>query len=410
MDDSMREITIDRLGREGDGLAGGIRAAFTLPGEQVRGPVAAGRMAPVEILAPSPERVAPVCRHFGACGGCALQHASDDFLAGWKEGTIARALAARGLACEIRPTLTSPPRSRRRAVLAGRRTRKGAVVGFHGRRSEELVAVSECHLVGPAILAVLPALAVLTRAAASRSGEVRFTVTEGPAGLDIDGAGGRRPSGEAVADFLGHADAAAVARLAWEGEPLAQHRPPLQPMGSAHVVPPPGAFLQATQEGAAALVDAVRDCLGPARRVADLFAGCGTFALPLAETAEVHAVEAESAMLAALDAGWRGAPGLRRVSTEARDLFRRPLLPAELARFDGVAFDPPRAGAEAQAQALAASGVPRIAAVSCNPASFARDAAILVVGGYRLDWVRPVDQFRWSGHVELAAQFTRSRP
>ncbi|HRW14225.1 class I SAM-dependent RNA methyltransferase [Amaricoccus sp.] len=410
MDDSMREITIDRLGREGDGFAGRIRAAFTLPGERVRGPVAAGRMAPVEILAPSPERVAPVCRHFGACGGCALQHGSDAFLAGWKEGTIARALAAQGLAAEIRPVLTSPPRSRRRAVFAGRRTRKGAVVGFHGRRSEELVAVSECHLVRPAILAVLPALAVLTRAAASRLGEVRFTVTEGPAGLDIDGAGGRRPSGEAVADFLGHADAADVARLAWEGEPLAHRRPPLQPMGAAHVVPPPGAFLQATQEGAAALVDAVRDCLGPARRVADLFAGCGTFALPLAETAEVHAVEAEPAMLAALDAGWRGAPGLRRVSTEARDLFRRPLLPAELARFDGVAFDPPRAGAEAQAQALATSGVPRIAAVSCNPASFARDAAILVAGGYSLDWVRPVDQFRWSGHVELAAQFTRSRP
>ena len=410
MDDSMREITIDRLGREGDGFAGGIRAAFTLPGERVRGPVAAGRMAPVEILAPSPERVAPVCRHFGACGGCALQHGSDAFLAGWKAGTIARALAARGLAAEIRPVLTSPPRSRRRAVFAGRRTRKGAVVGFHGRRSEELVAISECHLVRPAILAVLPALAVLTRAAASRSGEVRFTVTEGPAGLDIDGAGGRRPSGAAVADFLGHADAADVARLAWEGEPLAHRQPPLQPMGAAHVVPPPGAFLQATQGGAAALVDAVRDCLGPARRVADLFAGCGTFALPLAETAEIHAVEAEPAMLAALDAGWRGAPGLRRVSTEARDLFRRPLLPAELARFDGVAFDPPRAGAEAQAQALATSGVPRIAAVSCNPASFARDAAILVAGGYSLDWVRPVDQFRWSGHVELAAQFTRSRP
>jgi 23S rRNA (uracil1939-C5)-methyltransferase len=176
-------------------------------------------------------------------------------------------------------------------------------------------------------------------------------------------------------------------------------------MGRARVVPPPGAFLQATAEGEAALVRAVRETVGDAGRVADHFAGCGTFALPLAEGAEVHAVEGDAAMLAALDAGWRAAAGLRRVTTEARDLFRRPLLAGELKRFDAVVLDPPRAGAEAQARALAGSGVARVAMVSCNPVSFARDAAILVAGGYRLERVQVVDQFRWSGHVELAARF-----
>ncbi len=336
-----------------------------------------------------------------------MQHASDRFLAGWKAETIRRALAARDLETDIRQTLTSPPRSRRRAVLAGRRTRKSAIVGFHGRRSGDVVAITECHVLAPAILALLPALTLLTRDTASRSGEVRFTIADGPAGIDIDGGGGRLPSGSGLAGFLSHPDAARVERLAWEGEPLAQRAPPFQHMGAARVVPPPGAFLQATPEGEMALVAAVREATGGTARIADLFAGCGTFALPLAADAEVHAVEAEPAMLAALDAGWRQVRGLRRVTIEPRDLFRRPLLPTELARYDAVCLDPPRAGAEAQVRELAASAVSRIAAVSCNPVSFARDAAILTAGGYRLDWVQPIDQFRWSAHVELAALFSR---
>jgi 23S rRNA (uracil1939-C5)-methyltransferase len=292
-------------------------------------------------------------------------------------------------------------------VLAGRRTRKSAILGFHGRRSGDVIAIAECHVLVPAILEILPALAALTRAAASRSGEIRFTITDGPAGLDIDAAGGRRPPDDALTEFLARPDAVRVMRLSWEGEPLAQRAPPVLHLGAARVAPPPGAFLQATAEGEAALVAAVREAIDGARRISDLFAGCGTFALPLAQAAEVHAVEAEPAMLDALDAGWREAPGLHRVTTEARDLFRRPLLAPELARYDAVVLDPPRAGAEAQARELAVSSVPRIASVSCNPVSFARDAAILTAGGYRLDWVQPVDQFRWSGHVELAARFTR---
>ena len=352
-------------------------------------------------------RVAPPCPHFGRCGGCSLQHASDGWLAAWKGAVIVRALAARGLEAEVRATLTSPPGSRRRATFAGRRTRKTAVVGFHGRKSEALVEVPGCLVVTPAIRAALPALARLTAIGATRTATLRLAVSDGPAGLDVDVAGGRALDGAVRGALAALAEAEDFARLAWDGEVVVTRRPPFQAMGTARVVPPPGAFLQATAEGERALVEAVRAAVGGARRVADLFAGCGTFSLPLAAGAEVLAVEGEAAMLAALAEAARRTPGLRPVRTEARDLFRRPLLAGELGGFDAVVIDPPRAGAEAQSRELARSGVPVIAAVSCDPASFARDAAILVAGGYRLDWVQPVDQFRWSGHVELAARFSR---
>ncbi len=403
----MRELTIARLGLQGDGLGDGIRAPFTLPGERVRGPVEDGVLAPAEILAASPDRATPPCPHFGTCGGCTLQHASDAFLADWKRAVVLRALAARGLTAQAAPTQVSPPRSRRRAVFTGRRTRKTTLVGFHGRRSETLVDVTGCHLVRPELLAARPALAAITRAGASRAHGLRLTVTLSEAGLDIDAAGGKPLDADLRRDLASLAELHDLARLCWDTEPVVLRRPPAQAFGRARVVPPPGAFLQATAEGAAALTAAVRRTIGPARRIADLFAGCGTFSLPLAETAEVHAVESDAAMLAALDAGWRATPGLKRVATEPRDLFRRPLAPAELDRYDAVVIDPPRAGAEAQAHALAASRTPVIAAVSCNPVTFARDAAILVAGGYRLQDLEIVDQFRWSGHVEIAAAFRR---
>lgn len=394
----MDEHVIERLGRQGDGLAGALRFPFTLPGERVRGS---------EVLEASPHRAAPPCRHFGACGGCAFQHASDAFLAEWKREVVLRALAARGLEAETPPTIVSPPRSRRRAVFTGRRTKKGVVVGFHGRRSETLIDVVECHVVRPEILAARPALEALTALGASRAHPLRLTVTLSGAGLDVAVEGGKPLDAGLRTRLAALAEAHDLARLAWDGEPLALRRPAWQAFGRARVVPPPGAFLQATAEGAAALTAAARAAVGDARRVADLFAGCGTFTLPLAETAEVHAVEGEAAMLASLDAGRRAAPGLRRVTTEARDLFRRPLTPAELDRFDAVVMDPPRAGAEAQARALAASRVTRVALISCDPATFARDAAILAAGGHKLEEVRVVDQFRWSGHVEIAARFRR---
>lgn len=403
----MSGVTIERLGHQGDGIAPGpLFVPRTLPGETVEGAVTGDRIEAPRILTPSPDRVKAPCVHYRSCGGCSLQHASDDFVARWKRGVVEQALTAQGLSAEIRGVATSPARSRRRATLSGRRTKKGVLVGFHAPRSETVTPIPGCMLLTPALIAGLPACEALVLAGASRKGALKLTLTEAEAGLDIAVSGGKPLDLGLETELAQIAGAQGLARLSWNDEVVAMATPPAQRFGPARVVPPPGAFLQATKAGEAALTAAVREAVGEAGQVIDLFAGCGTFTLPLAERAEVHAVESVPAMLEALDAGWRRAPGLHRVTTETRDLFRRPLLADEL-KAEAVVIDPPRAGAEAQMAALAAGEVPRIAAVSCNPVSFARDAKILTDAGYRLDWLAVVDQFRWSPHVELAACFTR---
>jgi 23S rRNA (uracil1939-C5)-methyltransferase len=359
------------------------------------------------ILTPSADRVAPPCRHYKSCGGCAMQHASDEFVAKWKVETVARALSAQGIEAEISGIETSPPASRRRAKLSGRRTKKGTLVGFHGRASDVVVEVPDCRLLSPALLATLPALHDLTALAASRKGEVGLTVTESLAGPDIQIETDKELTGELRIELAALAQKHRIARLVWQDEQVVMIEPPYQRFGKAQVVPPAGAFLQATAEGEAALLRAVKRAIGGASKVADLFSGCGTFALPLAETAEVHAVEGEKAMVAALDRGWRETQGLKRVTSEARDLLRRPLLRDELAKFDAIVIDPPRAGAEAQIAEIAASTVPLVAMVSCNPITFARDAKALIAAGFRIESLVVVDQFRWSNHIEVAARLVR---
>ena len=404
MDDT---LTIDRLGHQGDGIAAGpVYVPRTLPGEVVQGHVDGQTLRDMRIVTPSPDRVRAPCRHYTSCGGCDLQHASDAFVAAWKKDVVATALAAQGIETGFRPIHTSPPGSRRRATFAARRTKKGVTVGFHGRASDSIADTDTCLILHPDVLAARAVAGDLALAGASRKGALAVSVTRSRLGLDIAVTGGK-PLDEALRQTLpGIARAHDLARLTWEGEVAALRRPPVQVFGRAEVVPPPGAFLQATPDGEAALLAAVRDAVGDAARIVDLFAGCGTFALPLAERAEVLAVEGDRAMTDALDRGWRGAQGLKRVRTEARDLFRRPLLPEELKRFDAAVIDPPRAGAEAQTATLAQAQVPVIAFVSCNPVTFARDAKTLISAGYRLDWVQVVDQFRWSPHIELAARFS----
>ncbi len=399
-------VTVERLGHHGDGIGGGVFVPGALPGEVVEGLPDGDRLREVRIVTPSPDRVRPPCPHARSCGGCAVQHLRDAAVADWKAGIVAQALAGQGLAAEVRPILTSPPSSRRRATLAGRRTKAGAMVGFHARGSDLLVEGPQCHLLTPQLMAALPGLEALVRLGGARGAELALTVTGTANGPDVAVAGGKPAEAALLMEIARLAEAQGFARVTWNGGTAALRAPPVQRFGRAVVTPPPGAFLQATAEGEAALLAAVREALGGAARIADLFAGCGTFALPLAEGAEVAAVEGEAAMVAALDRGWRGAQGLRRVTATARDLFRRPLEPDELRGVDAVVIDPPRAGAEAQAQRLAAARVPVVAMVSCNPATFARDARILVDAGYRIDWVQPVDQFRWAAHVELAARLS----
>ncbi|MEM8569710.1 MAG: class I SAM-dependent RNA methyltransferase [Pseudomonadota bacterium] len=398
---SETEVLVERFSRSGEGIAGRHRIQGALPGEVWR------LSKTPKLVRAVPDRVDAPCPVFQTCGGCSLQHASDSFVADWKAQLIAAALRAHGLETEIRTTQTSPPRSRRRAGIAGRRTKKGVKLGFHARRTHEIVALEECHVLEPQITGALPLLQRMTRIAAPRAREIRLQVTSGPAGLDID-LRDTKPLDAALRGALAElATEGRVARLCVDGEMLFQAHPPHQVMGSARVVPPPGGFLQATAAGEGALVSAVLEIVSEAKPVVDLFAGCGTFALRLAERASVLAVEADRQALAALDAAWRGTAGLRPVRCARRDLFRRPLLADELAPFDAVVLDPPRAGAQAQTAELAKSRVDSIAYVSCDPVTFARDAAQLVSAGFRLNWIQPVDQFLWSDHVELAAAFSR---
>lgn len=404
----MKQITITRLGHHGDGIADGpVFAPRTLPGEVVEGDVTGDRMDAPRILTPSADRIRPPCAHYKSCGGCALLHAREDFVTAWKQGVIAQALAAQGLEAPFRPAHISALGTRRRATFAGRRLKKGALVGFHARASDILTDVPGCLILHPDLVAALPLLRDLTAWFGSRKGELALSLTRSDTGLDLHVTGGKDADGMMRAELGQWAGQVNLARLTWGDDVVAQTRPPLHQLGRAQVCPPPGAFLQATLDAQTALQAAVAQAVGQAARIADLFAGCGTFALPVAERAQVHAVEGDRAMLAALDTGWRGAQGLKQVSTETRDLYRRPLLSDELAKFDAVVIDPPRAGAEAQMQAIAASKLGIVAAVSCNPVTFARDAKILIQAGFRLNWVQMVDQFRFSPHVELAASFSR---
>jgi 23S rRNA (uracil1939-C5)-methyltransferase len=404
----MSTLTIARLGHLGDGIAPGpVFVPMALPGEVVEGEISGERMVEPKILTPSPDRVRAPCRHYRACGGCAIMHASDGFVAAWKTDVVRQALAAQGLEAAFRPIVTSPPRSRRRATFSGRRMKTGAVVGLHGRRSGTITDIPDCQLVHPELAAILPWLVEITVTGGSRKAELALSATVTDVGVDLAVRGGKPRESSLFSALSAIAERADLARLTWDDETVATRRPPARRFGAAQVVPPAGAFQQATAEGEAALLAAVSEAVGQAAHIADLFAGCGTFALPLAAGAEVHAVEGDAAMIAALDAGWRDARGLHRVSSEARDLFRRPLLPDELNRFDAIVIDPPRAGALAQTAEIVASRVPVVASVSCNPVSFARDAKVLTDAGFRLDWVQVVDQFRWSPHVEVSARFSR---
>lgn len=360
-----------------------------------------------KVLTPSPDRVKPLCSHYKACGGCSMQHASDAFVAEWKADIARRALTAQSISAEIDTVLTSPAQSRRRAKFSGKRTKKGALVGFHARASDTIVEVPNCVLVTTGLIGFLPALRDLTVLAASRKAEIGLTVTETLNGPDVHIDTDREITEDLRLSLAAWANQHGCARLVWADEPIVTINPPVQQFGATQVVPPAGAFLQATKHGESMLQQAVLDRVGKVSKVVDLFAGSGTFSLPLAAGAEVHAVEGLRSMMDALDAGWRKSTGLKKVTSETRDLFKRPLLPDELNRFDAAVIDPPRAGAAAQIAEIAESDLKSVCMVSCNPVTFARDARVLIDAGFAIGPVTVVDQFRWSAHVELVALFTR---
>ena len=383
--------TILRVAARGDGVAeDGRHAAFAAPGDTLTD---TGEVVPGEHHQPPP------CRHFPQCGGCQLQHLDDESYAVFVADRIATALAAQGLATTIRAVALSPPRTRRRATLHAER----GLVGFTEERSHRVVDLRECHVLLPELFALVAPLRVMIGRLKVK-GRVELHITMADQGPDLL-IKAKLPDGLATAETLtGFAQAHGLARLAIDEGFGAEDRWAPQPVtvtfAGRPVALPHAAFLQATAEGEAALVAAVREATAGAATIADLFAGLGTFALAL--PGRLYAAEGARDVVLALKAAGQG-----RVFTEHRDLFRRPLTTAELDRFDAIVLDPPRAGAREQVAQLAASRVGRLAYVSCNPASFARDAKVLVDGGWRLDWAQPVGQFRWSTHVELAAAFTR---
>jgi 23S rRNA (uracil1939-C5)-methyltransferase len=410
----IERCVIERLGHRGDGIAGGpegpLYVPYVLPGETVEVEPVPGhpdRRHMVRIEVASPSRIAPICPHFGVCGGCALQHWDASRYRAWKRELVVSALAQAGLDAPVDDLVDAHGAGRRRAVFHARRgTHDVLEVGFAAYRAHHVVPIDRCPVLAPELAGAIEAAWAIAELLRPARKPLDIQVTASNAGLDIDARGSGPLSPALVSRLAGLAAAHRLARLTRHGELIAQRAAPTLQMGRAQVVLPPGAFLQATAAGEAALARLVAAHVGDSGVVADLFAGIGPFALRLAERARVSAVDADEAAIAALRQA-AAAPGLKPIETQVRDLFRRPLAAAELARFDAVVFDPPRQGAEGQARTLADSTVPVVVAVSCNPATFARDVRLLVDGGYRLAVVTPIDQFRYSAHVEIVARLVR---
>lgn len=404
-------VTIEALGHRGDGIAHDVERTlyvpFALPGERVRVERNGERARLVEVLEPSPDRVAPVCRHFGTCGGCSLQMLPLEATRKLKRDFVIAALAQQGLKAEVAETTGVGLGSRRRAVLTALKVGRRVLLGYYERLSHRLIDVEECPVLTPAIADRLAGLRELLLPLLPPRKPVRVTVLATSHGLDVAVERGATPDPSRFAELAERAKTSGIARLSIGGEPMLTLAEPAMEISGARFVPPPGAFVQASAEAEAIMVDLVVEHLRSAKRVADLFSGLGGFALALARHARVQAVDLNGAALNALALAVRGKKNIKPVNIERRDLFAFPLSPQELAAYDGVVFDPPHAGAKAQATALAMSSVQLVAAVSCNPATFARDSRILVDGGYRLERVVPIDQFVYSAETEVVGLFRR---
>lgn len=408
------ETVIEAMGGEGDGVAPGpIFAPYTLPGEKVRLSGRGERRDLVEVLEASAERVTPPCPHFGVCGGCALQHWDLAPYLAWKVDRLRSTLARQHIETEILAPFAAPPRSRRRLALHARPGKKGeARLGYKSRKSWDLVDIEVCEIADPRLQAAFPALRRLAAPLFEHPKSApTLHVTLASEGVDVDITGVERKSGGLSADarlrLAQAAEQAGFARVTLDGEMAYLSRQPVVRLGGAAVALPPGAFLQAVPAAEAAMVEFVVQQAAGASRIADLFCGVGTFTFPLAAIAPVYAVDSAAPAVNALGAAMASAPGLKSITAEARDLVRRPVLAMELKKTDLVVFDPPRAGAAEQTAEIARSKVGRVIGVSCNPATFSRDARVLIDAGFSLDRVFPVDQFLWSSHVELVGVFTR---
>ncbi|QAU48405.1 class I SAM-dependent RNA methyltransferase [Bradyrhizobium guangzhouense] len=414
----VERLTIDHVGHRGDGVSltagDAIYVPYTLGGETVEVDHVAGhhpdRRKLLAVDVASPERIEPFCPHFGICGGCAIQHWEVEPYRAWKRNVVVETLAQAGITCEVAPLVDAHGAGRRRVTLHGRfGTHDVLKVGFSATSSHDVIPIDHCPILDPALEGALDAAWAIAEPLTSKMPVTKpldIQVTATSNGLDVDVRGSGPLPTPLVTALSRVAEQHRLARLTRHGELVLQRLPPTVKMGRAEVTLPPGSFLQATVAGEETLASLVGERVGKAKEVLDLFCGVGPFALRLAEKARVTAYDNDAGAIAALAKAAR-TPGLKPIRCEPRDLFRRPLVPPELRDFDAVVFDPPRQGAQAQALKLAASKVPVLVAVSCNVATFARDARLLIDGGYKIENVVPVDQFRHTPHVEIVARFTR---
>jgi 23S rRNA (uracil1939-C5)-methyltransferase len=411
----VERILINRLGHRGDGIAdssdGPIYIPGTLPGEIVEVDAVPGhpdRRRLLNVEKSSAQRIEPICRHFGICGGCAVQHLNEESYRSWKRQLVVTALSQAGIEAPVAALIDAHGEGRRRVVFHARRGSHDVLeVGFSAARAHHVVAIDRCPVLAKSLDGALQAAWAIAELLdfTGKPLDIQFTGTD--QGLDVDIRGSGLLTASTMTTLARVAQRHKLARLTRHGELIAQARPPSLRMASATVPLPAGAFLQATAQGEAVLSDLVVDACAGANPVADLFAGIGPFALRLAVHARVFAFDDDEAAIAALKRGAAGATALKPVEAERRDLFKAPLNAAELNRFDAVVFDPPRQGAQAQSREIAASSVPIVVAVACNPGTFARDIRHLMNGGYRLLSVTPVDQFRYSAHVEIVARLQK---
>jgi 23S rRNA (uracil1939-C5)-methyltransferase len=411
----VERLTIDHVGHRGDGVgfAGGesLFVPYTLAQETVEvEPVAdhPDRRSLSRIEHASPERIAPFCQYFGACGGCAIQHWQPEAYRAWKRRIVIETLEHAGIDCEVAALVDAHGAGRRRITVHARRGGDGELrTGFAAASSHAIVAISDCPILDPGLRGALDAARALAEALKPTAKPLDIQVTSASNGLDVDVRGSGPLTTALIASLSDLAQQHGLARLTRHGELVLMRTPPTIEIGAARVILPPGSFLQATLAGEEALAELVAGHCKRAKHIADLFCGVGPFALRLAAKARVSAFDSDAGAVSALQKAATSASGLKPIKAEARDLFRRPLMPQELRDYDTVVFDPPRQGAQAQVKQLAASKIPVVIAVSCNVATFARDARVLIDGGYKIEGVTPVDQFRHTPHVELVARFTR---